>query len=73
MALVEDLYFKPEYRGRGLGTQVFAYVQDHYPKALRIRLEVSPANRDAARLYGRLGFRVLPYEQMILDRNPERE
>ena len=52
---------------------MFAYVQDHYPKALRIRLEVSPANRDAARLYGRLGFRVLPYEQMILDRNPERE
>ena len=71
MALVEELYFKPEYRGRGLGSQVFAYVQAHYPRALRIRLEVSPANRDAARLYTRLGFRVLPYEQMILDRNPE--
>lgn len=68
MALVEELYFRPECRGKGYGSQVFAFVQKHYPKARRIRLEVAAANPDAARLYKRLGFRYLGYDQMVLDR-----
>lgn len=71
MALVEELYCKPECRGKGYGSKAFAYVLERYRQARRIRLEVSPSNPDAARLYQRLGFRYLRYDQMVLDRNLE--
>ena len=69
MALVEELFLLPQCRGKGYGSQVFAYLMDHYPHARRFRLEVAQTNPGAARLYARLGFRVLPYQQMILDRS----
>lgn len=71
VALVEELYFKPECRGKGYGTQVFQFVMEYYAAARRIRLEVAGTNPDAARLYERLGFRFLPYGQMVLDRELE--
>ena len=67
MALIEELYFLPEYRRKGYGSQVFAWLKDRYPRARRLRLEVSEDNPDAARLYERLGFRWLNYGQMVLD------
>ena len=67
--LVEELYLDERCRGKGYGTQVFRYIMDAYPRHLRFRLEVTRANRAAARLYERLGFRYLEYGQMVFDRN----
>ncbi len=67
-ALIEELYFLPDCRGKGYGTQAFQFVMEHYAGAARLRLEVAETNPDAARLYRRIGFDYLPYRQMILDR-----
>ena len=69
-ALIEELYFLPDHRGKGYGTQAFQFVMDHYAGAIRLRLEVAETNPDAARLYRRIGFDYLPYRQMVLDRQP---
>lgn len=68
LILVEELYFRPAFRGRGYGSQVFRYIMDRYPDYVRFRLEVTDANKDAVRLYQKLGFDFLEYRQMILDR-----
>lgn len=63
---IEEVYIKEEFRGHGLGNEVFQYLKSEYRgKAARLRLEVSPDNPRAAALYERLGFEVLPYTQMM--------
>ena len=69
VAMVEELYLLPQCRGKGYGAQTFQFLFDRYRDACRFRLEVTPANTNAARLYQRLGFRDLSYNQMILDRH----
>ena len=49
------------------GSQVFNQVMAAHPECRRFRLEVTPANQSAARLYEWLGFRFLQYNQMVLD------
>lgn len=66
--IVEELYLDEGCRGKGYGTRVFRWIIDAYPEHVRFRLEVSGANRAAARLYERLGFRYLEYGQMVFDR-----
>lgn len=66
--MIEELYFRPECRGKGYGTQVFRWLREQYPAYRRLRLEVTEANRDAVRLYEKLGFRFLEYGQMVWDR-----
>ena len=60
---IEDLYFKPEYRGLGLGSQFFAFVDEKYPDALK-RLEVEEENERAVHVYRKCGYEVLPYMEM---------
>lgn len=65
---IEELYLHPEFQGRGLGTELFRYLETHRPKTVaRFRLELEPDNRDARRLYERLGFSELGYGQMVRD------
>ena len=64
---IEELYFEPQYRGKGIGTAVFKWIEENRPAA-RYRLEVEPENVAAKRLYKRLGYDVLPYEQMIKEK-----
>lgn len=64
----EELYFRPECRGRGYGTRVFRYLKERWPNHRRVRLEVTDANQGAIRLYERLGFRFLDYRQMVLEK-----
>lgn len=65
---IEELYVMPEYRGRGLGHEFFAYLKDHLCGGVkRIRLEVEDDNTKAISLYRRMGLKDLPYSQMIRD------
>lgn len=64
----DELYLKEAARGKGCGTKVFAWIEEHYPEVRRIRLEVTRENTRAISLYERLGYEELPYYQMCKDR-----
>lgn len=65
VVLVEELYLKDGARGKGLGSAFFAFIETEYPCTKRFRLEVSHGNQGAYQLYERLGYRELPYIQMV--------
>ena len=66
VVLIEDLYIKPAFRGKGLGSFFFNAIFDEYePLACRYRLEVSESNKRAKKLYESLGFEDLNYGQMV--------
>lgn len=60
---IEDLYFKPEHRGRGLGQAFFQFIDETYPNAV-LRLEVEEENERAIHVYKKCGYEVLPYMEM---------
>ena len=64
---VEEIYVEEEYRNKGIGTQFFEYMKENIPAA-RYRIEVEADNEKAMRLYERMGFEVLPYIQMVIDK-----
>jgi ribosomal protein S18 acetylase RimI-like enzyme len=65
---MDELYIKPEFRSKGLGSQMFQWVFAEYRgKAKKLRFEVAPDNTDALRLYRRLGFTEWPYIQFTKD------
>ena len=66
--LIEEIYLEPEYRRRGLGVQIMAWLEEEYPAARRFRLEVTQANQGAISLYQRAGYTFLRYDQMVLDK-----
>lgn len=61
---LEELYVLPSFQGRGMGKQVISWLQTAYPQAKRIRLEVTPSNQGAKKLYESMGFEFMSYEQM---------
>lgn len=65
---VEELYILEDYRSYGLGTEFFEYLENKIPAA-RYRLEVDESNRRATKLYSRLGYEILPYIQMIKEKD----
>jgi diamine N-acetyltransferase len=57
-ALVDELYLKEAWRGKGMGAQAIAFAED-WSRArglAAIRLEVAHANLRALELYRRVGF-----------------
>ncbi len=68
----EEIYVEPKYRNRGLATEFFEYAKSHY-NAARYRIEVEDTNIGAKRLYERTGFEVLPYIQMVIDRDRKKK
>ena len=60
---VEDLYLKPEYRGMGIGSKFFEYLEENYTDCI-FRLEVEEENERAIHVYEKNGFAVLPYMEM---------
>ena len=60
---IEDLYLLPDYRGLGIGSAFFAFVEKCYPDSL-LRLEVEEENTRARHVYEKCGFDVLPYMEM---------
>ena len=60
---VEDLYLEPEYRGQGIGSKFFEYLEQNYTDCI-FRLEVEEENERAIHVYEKNGFDVLPYMEM---------
>lgn len=66
---IEEIYIRPEYQGKGLGSQVLGQLDEVLGvEVARIRLEVEKTNVRAAELYERQGFTRLAYEQLIKDK-----
>ena len=61
---IEDIYLKPEARGKGLGTEFLTFVRKTYPQAI-LRLEVEEENTPAVSAYRKSGFASLPYLEML--------
>ena len=57
---LDELYIKPQFRGKGLGTEFFAFLEnsDEYEY---IRLEVEKENERAMKLYSSLGYKDAEY------------
>ena len=66
--MFEELFLKEEARGKGYGSRYFLEIMEQHPEVMRFRLEVTRSNEAAVRLYERLGFSFLEYDQMVLDR-----
>ena len=67
---LEELYLSERVRGCGLGSQCMEWLLREYEgSAKRFRLEVCPRNQRVKKLYERYGFEMLPYEQMVLEKN----
>ena len=60
---IEDLYIKCEYRGLGIGSQFFEFIEKKYPGTI-LRLEVEKENERAIKVYEKCGYEVLPYMEM---------
>ena len=61
---IEDIYIAEEYRGRGVGSKFIRYVQERHPDKL-LRLESEADNDKALAFYKRLGFKELPYLELV--------
>lgn len=68
VVLVEELFFREKARGKGYGTKVLAWLEEAYPQARRFRLEATEGNRGAIGLYEKMGYKELPYYQMVKDK-----
>ncbi|MBQ9132182.1 MAG: GNAT family N-acetyltransferase [Clostridia bacterium] len=66
--MLEDLYLRPEYRGRGIGSAFLLHLQESLKgRAVRLRLEAEPSNLRAIEVYKKCGFAVLPYTEMTVE------
>ncbi|RAI15387.1 MAG: N-acetyltransferase [Candidatus Melainabacteria bacterium] len=63
---LEDLYLKPEHRGKGIIPEVIKYVENLYKNCI-LRLEVEDENTHAVYVYEKSGFSRLPYVEMKKD------
>lgn len=66
--MFEEIYLREETRGKGYGTRFLELIMEENPQVKRFRLEVTRSNEGAVRLYEKLGFSFLEYDQMVLDR-----
>lgn len=62
---IDELFVQEEYRSKGLGRELFKYIEENGDKKLRrIRLEVELENGRAISLYKKMGFEPAPYDGM---------
>lgn len=69
-AWIEELFVEEEFRSCGIGSAFFEHLKNEFSgKIKRIRLEVGDENDGAKTLYKRLGFEMLDYRQMVIDKD----
>ena len=62
---IDELFVLEEYRSKGLGRELFKYIEENGDKKLRrIRLDVELENGRAISLYKKMGFEPAPYDGM---------
>lgn len=62
---IDELFVLEEYRSKGLGRELFKYIEENGDEKLRrIRLEVELENGRAISLYKKMGFEPAPYDGM---------
>lgn len=68
---IEDIYIKPQFRGKGFGSSFLGFVEETFSgQVVRIRLEAEPENERAMAVYRKAGYEILGYTQLVreLDR-----
>lgn len=66
---IDDLYILKGYRSKGLGKEFFHFLKTTLDTSVvRLRLEVDSDNERAIKLYEKMGFKRLDYDQMFKDR-----
>lgn len=60
---IEDIYIRDEFRGCGIGSKFFRYLEEKYTDVI-FRLEVEEENKRAVHVYRKSGFDELPYMEM---------
>ena len=60
---IEDIYIKEGYRGKGIGSEFFRFLEESYPDVL-FRLEAEEENERAIHVYKKSGFDVIPYLEL---------
>ena len=60
---IEDIYLKEKYRGQGIGSSFFKYIDEKYSGVI-FRLEAEEDNKTAINIYKKAGFDILPYLEM---------
>lgn len=66
VALIDELYVSPDFRGKKIGNTFLDQIEAYYQgKIVGFRLEVCESNDGAIRLYQKHGFDFLNYRQMI--------
>lgn len=69
-AWIEELFVEEKFRSKGIGSKFFEHLKKELSgKIKRIRLEVGDENDGAKQLYERLGFEMLDYRQMVIDKD----
>lgn len=63
---LEDLYLKPDFRGKGIIPKFFSYIKSLHPDSI-FRLEAEKENSHACYVYKKLGFVELPYSEFKLE------
>lgn len=61
---IEDIYLEENFRGQGFGTKFINFVKENYPEKI-FRLEAEHDNLKAVKTYKNLGFKELPYLEMV--------
>lgn len=62
---IEDIFIRPEFQGKGIGSTFFRYLEESYKGiAVRYRLEVAKDNLNAIKVYEKNGYEVLDYMEM---------
>lgn len=65
---IDELYIKPDYRDKGIGANFIKYLIDSkFSNSGAIKLEASPSNNKAKKLYEHIGFKESQNNHFIFD------
>lgn len=66
IAILDELYISPAFRGQGIGSQFLNYMKSHLSQGIKaFRLEFVPAKKELQTLYEKNGFNLLGYASML--------